>query len=333
MTTLTFKSLTSAMATFGLAGTLSIAGPAAAQDAAENFPERLITTVVPFPPGGAADTFARLLSEQFEQRWGQATVVENRPGGGGIVATRHVVGQPADGYTFLIVTVGHAVNPSLQDDLPYDTLNDLTPVAMVARLPSVLVVNAELEVETVADLVDMARANPGGLTFGSSGNATTSHVAGALFATLADVDILHVPYSGSAPAITDLIGGQIDMMIDPVLSSAQHVETGRLRALAVSTSERSELVPDLPTLAEAGIEGYDFGAWFMLLAPAGAPEPIVEKVNASITEMLSSDAMMDRLAGLGAEPVAMDPAELQAFLEAEIERYAEIVEAAGMRVD
>ncbi|MFB9570674.1 Bug family tripartite tricarboxylate transporter substrate binding protein, partial [Saccharopolyspora hordei] len=305
----------------------------AAQDAAENFPERLITTVVPFPPGGAADTFARLLSEQFEQRWGQATVVENRPGGGGIVATRHVVGQPADGYTFLIVTVGHAVNPSLQDDLPYDTLNDLTPVAMVARLPSVLVVNAELEVETVADLVDMARANPGGLTFGSSGNATTSHVAGALFTTLADVDMLHVPYSGSAPAITDLIGGQIDMMIDPVLSSAQHVETGRLRALAVSTSERSELVPDLPTLAEAGIEGYDFGAWFMLLAPAGAPEPIVEKVNASITEMLSSDAMMDRLAGLGAEPVAMDPAELQAFLEAEIERYAEIMEAARMRVD
>ncbi len=333
MTTLTFKSLTSAMAAFGLAGTLSIAGPVAAQDAAENFPERLITTVVPFPPGGAADTFARLLSEQFEQRWGQATVVENRPGGGGIVATRHVAGQPADGYTFLIVTVGHAVNPSLQDDLPYDTLNDLTPVAMIARLPSVLVVNAELEVETVADLVDMARANPGGLTFGSSGNATTSHVAGALFTTLADVDILHVPYSGSAPAITDLIGGQIDMMIDPVLSSAQHVETGRLRALAVSTSERSALVPDLPTLAEAGIEDYDFGAWFMLLAPAGTPEPIVEKVNASITEMLSSDAMMDRLAGLGAEPVAMDPAELQAFLEAEIERYAEVVEAAGMRVD
>lgn len=333
MTKFTTKYLTGMLVAIGLAGTLTTAKPLSAQDVGDNFPERLITTVVPFPPGGAADTFARLLSEQFEQRWGQATVVENRPGGGGIVATRHVVGQPADGYTFLIVTVGHAVNPSLQDSLPYDTLNDLTPVAMVAQLPSVLVVNAGLEVETVADLVEMAQANPGGLTFGSSGNATTSHVAGALFTTLAGVDMLHVPYSGSAPAITDLIGGQIDMMIDPVLSSAQHVETGRLRALAVSTAERSALVPDLPTMAEAGIDGYEFGAWFMLLAPAGTPEPIVAKVNAAINEMLKTDAMTDRLARLGAEAVSMAPSDLQAFLEAEIASYAEIVEAAGMKVD
>lgn len=333
MTKMTIGLFAGAFAAIGIAGALIFAQPVSAQDAAENFPERLITTVVPFPPGGAADTFARLLSERFEQRWGQSTVVENRPGGGGIVATRHVVGQPADGYNFLIVTVGHAVNPSLQDDLPYDTLTDLTPVAMVARLPSVLVVNADLEVETVADLVEMAQANPGRLTFGSSGNATTSHVAGALFTTLADVDMLHVPYSGSAPAITDLIGGQIDMMIDPVLSSAQHVETGRLRALAVSTSERSALVPDLPTMAEAGINGYEFGAWFMLLAPAGTPEPIIEKMNVAINEMLAADAMAERLSGLGAEAVPMAPADIQSFLEAEIARYAEVVEAAGMRVD
>lgn len=329
----TLTSFTGAVGAIALAGTLAIATPSAAQDAVDSYPESLITTVVPFPPGGAADTFARLLSEQFEQRWGQATVVENRPGGGGIVATRHVAGLPADGYNFLIVTVGHAVNPSLHDDLPYDTLGDLTPVAMVARLPSVLVVNSELEVETVADLVEMARANPGGLTFGSSGNATTSHVAGALFTTLADVDMLHIPYSGSAPAVTDLIGGQIDMMIDPVLSSAQHVETGRLRALAVSTPERSALVPDLPTMAEAGIEGYEFGAWFMLLAPAGTPEPIIEKVNSAINEMLGNDEMSARLAALGAEAVAMAPAQVENFLEAEIARYADVVEAAGMRVD
>lgn len=304
-----------------------------AQEGPTSFPSRPIRILVPFPPGGAADTFARFIGDRLSQTWGQPVLVDNRPGGGGIVATQAAAKSPADGYTLLVVTVGHAVNPHLYAKLPYDTEKELQPVAQLASLPSVLVVNNNVAARNVAELLSLARAQPGKLTFASSGNATTSHVAGAMLASLAKVNLLHVPYKGSAPAITDLIGGQVDMIIDPLTSSAQHIKAGKLRALAVSTAKRSPLVPDLPTLAEAGVPGYDFSAWFLMLAPSGVPVPIVKKLNDEVQRIMATPETREKFQVLGAEPGHGSPQELQRFLSDEIKRYAAVVKASGMRAE
>jgi tripartite-type tricarboxylate transporter receptor subunit TctC len=289
-----------------LAASLCIAVPAApalAQDTA--WPSRPVRIVVPFPPGGAADTFARLIAEHAGKSIGQPVVAENRPGAGGQIATELVAKAPADGHTFLIVTVGHAVNPSLYPKLPYDTLGDLVPVARIADLPSVLVVNPEVPAKTV----------------------------GELLTSQAGVKAVHVAYKGSAPAVTDLIGGQVQWMIDPILSSAQHVKAGRLRALAVSTAKRSSLVPELPTLAESGVPGYDFSAWFVLLAPAKTPPAIVERMSREVERILAQPDVKARFAALGAEPGSGGTAQTAAFLAAEVKRYAAVVRDANMKVD
>lgn len=304
-----------------------------AQDTATSFPSKPIRILVPFPPGGAADTFARFIGDRLSQAWGQPVLVDNRPGGGGIVATQAAVKAPADGYTLLVVTVGHAVNPHLYAKLPYDTEKELQPVARLATLPSVLVVNNNVAAHNVAELLALAKAQPGKLTFASSGNATTSHVAGAMLTSLAKVNMLHVPYKGSAPAITDLIGGQVDMIIDPLTSSAQHIKSGKLRALAVSTSKRSPLAPELPTLAEAGVPGYDFSAWFLMLAPSGVPSPIVKKLNDEVQRIMATPETREKFHVLGAEPGHGSPQELQRFLSDEIKRYAAVVKASGMRAE
>jgi len=309
----------------------ALAVPATAQDAP--WPSKPVRIVVPFPPGGAADVFARLIAEQAGKSIGQPVVAENRPGAGGQIATDHVAKSAPDGHTMLIVTVGHAVNPSLYAKLPYDTLTDLVPVARVADLPSVLVVNPEVPAKSVQELVALMKAKPGVVTYASSGNATTSHVAGAMLAAQAGVQALHVPYKGSAPAITDLIGGQVQWMIDPVLSSAQHVKAGKLRALAVSTPRRSSLVPDLPTIAESGLPGYDFAAWFVLLAPARTPPAIVEKMHREVERILAMPEIRARFVQLGAEPGSGSPAQVATFLAGEVKRYATVVRDAGMKVD
>ena len=309
----------------------TLAVPAAAQDAP--WPSKPVRIVVPFPPGGAADVFARLIAEQAGKSIGQPVVADNRPGAGGQIATDHVAKSAPDGHTMLIVTVGHAVNPSLYAKLPYDTLADLVPVARIADLPSVLVVNPEVPAKSVQELVALMKAKPGTVTYASSGNATTSHVAGAMLTSQAGVQALHVPYKGSAPAITDLIGGQVQWMIDPVLSSAQHVKAGRLRALAVSTPRRSSLVPDLPTIAESGLPGYDFAAWFVLLAPAKTPPAIVEKMHREVERILAMPEVKARFVQLGAEPGSGTPAQVSAFLANEVRRYEKVVRDAGMKVD
>lgn len=317
---------------FVLAATAAMPCAATAEDVAA-YPSKPLRLLVPFPPGGAADVFARFIGDRLTQSWKQAVIVENRPGGGGVVATQVAAKAPADGYSLLVVTVGHAVNPHIQSKLPYDTLKDLQPVARIASLPSVLVVNNAVPARNVAELVALARQRQGRLTYASSGNATTSHVAGALFTSQAGVEVMHVPYKGSAPAITDLIGGQVDMMIDPLVSSGPHIQSGKLRALAVSTAQRSPLVPDLPTLAEAGVPGYDFSSWFILLAPAGVPQPVVNKLNAEIQRILAQPETREKFVQLGAEPGRGTPAELQAFLVSEVKRYADVAKAAGMKVD
>jgi tripartite-type tricarboxylate transporter receptor subunit TctC len=307
------------------------AAPSWAEDAAA-FPSKSMRVVIPFPPGGAADTFGRLIGAKLGEAWSQPVVADNKPGAGGQVATQIVAGAPGDGYTMLIVTVGHAVNPSLYPNLPYNTEKDLKPVAMIARAPSVLVVNPAVKANSVAELLALAKAKPKELNYASSGNASTSHIAGVLLTTLGKVDMTHVPYRGSAPAVTDLIGGQVQLMIDPIVSSAQHVKSGKLRALAISSAQRSPLAPDLPPIAET-VTGYDFSAWFVLLVPASTPDAIVAKLNAQVAKALDAADVKERYVTLGAEPGSGSPAEVARFLSDEIKRYAAVVKESGMKAD
>jgi tripartite-type tricarboxylate transporter receptor subunit TctC len=308
-----------------------LAGTAVAQDAP--WPSKPVRIVVPFPPGGAADTFARLVAEQAGKSIGQPVLAENRPGAGGQIATDFVAKAAPDGHTFLIVTVGHAVNPSLYPKLPYDTLGDLTAVARVADLPSVLVVNPAVPANSVQELIAMMKAKPDAITYASSGNATTSHVAGAMLLAQAGVQATHVPYKGSAPAVTDLIGGQVQWMIDPILSSQQHVRSGKLRALAISTPKRSALAPGLPTIAESGLPGYEFSAWFVLLAPAKTPAAIVQKMHTEVERILALPDVRERFAQLGAEPGSGTTQQVGAFLAGEVKRYEKVVRDANMKAD
>lgn len=319
---------TLALATLALSFGLAAPTAALAQDA---YPNRPIKIVVPFPPGGAADGFARLIGQKLSEAWSQPVVVDNKAGAGGQIATQAVTTAPADGYTLLVVTVGHAVNPSLYARLPYDTERDLLPVAQLANVPSVLVVNPAVPAQNARELFALAKAQPGKLAYASSGTATTSHVSAALMTSMAGLDMLHVPYKGSAPALTDLIGGQVQVMIDPLVSTAQHVKSGKLRALAITSARRSSLVPDLPTLAEAGLPGYDFAAWFVLLAPAGTPPAVVSKLNQQVQRSLGAADVKERYAVMGAEPGQGSPADLQTFINAEIKRYAQLVKATGMK--
>ncbi len=301
---------------------------------AAEYPQRPIRFIVPFTPGGSADTFARLASLRLGEVWKQQHVVENRPGAGGIIATELAAKAAPDGYTFLVVTVGHAVNPSLHPKLPYDTVHDLTGVAMIASVPNVLTVHPALAANSVRELIALAKSKPGGLTYGSSGNATTSHMAAALLAQLAGVTMTHVPYKGAAPAVQDLVAGRIDLMLDPTVSSGGFVKQGKLRALAVTTARRTPLLPELPTLAEAGVPGYEFSAWFLLVAPAKTPADVIAKVNQEIVRMNADPQMKERFAGLGAEPAPpMSSGAVSAFIDAEIKRWAKVVKEANIRAD
>ncbi len=316
-----------------LMATTMVAAPSALGQVAD-YPSRPIRFVVPFPPGGAADTFARLASHHLGEVWKQQNVVENRPGAGGIIATEFAVKAPPDGYTFLVVTVGHAVNPSLYAKLPYDTLNDLVGVAMIASVPNVLTVHPSVPANTVQELIALAKTKPGGLTYASSGNATTSHMAAALLAQLAGVTMTHVPYKGAAPAVQDLVAGRIDLMLDPTVSSGGFVKQGKLRALAVTTARRTPLLPELPTLAEAGVPGYEFSAWFLMVAPAKTPVDVLAKVNQEIARMNADPQAKERFAALGAEPAPnLSSAAVSTFIDTEIKRWAKVVKDANIRVE
>jgi tripartite-type tricarboxylate transporter receptor subunit TctC len=319
--------------TVAAAAGLGIAASSVQAQEPASFPSRPVKMVVPFPPGGAADTFARYLSDRLGRAWGQPMIVDNRPGGGGIVATQYTAKSPADGYTLEIVTVGHAVNPHLYAKLPYDTEKDLMPVARVASLPNMLMVNNSVPARSVQELLALARKQPGKLTYASAGNATTSHVAAAMFTNMSKVDMVHVPYKGSAPAFTDLLGGQVDVFIDPIVPAAQSAKAGKLRALAVTTAKRSPLMPDLPTMAEAGLPGYEFSAWFIVLAPAGTPAAVVNKINADIERLMSLPETKDKFTELGADVGHGSPQEVRTFLSAEIARYGKVVRETGMRVE
>lgn len=309
---------------------LSTAISAAAADA---YPGKTIRWVVPFTPGGAMDTMARTLGDKMSQSMKQPVVIENRPGAGGVVGSTTVAKSEPDGYTMMIVSIGHAVNPSLYPKLSYDPIKDFEPVSLVGIVPNVLVVNPSVNANNVSELISLAKAQPGKMTFASAGSGTTIHLAGELFASMANVDILHVPYKGSAPAVTDLMGRQVDMMFDSVSSAKPYIDSGRLKPLAVTTTKRSSVLPNVPTVAEAGIKGYELSGWYAVFVPAKTPQPVVNRINEELVKALKQPDVKARFAQIGAEPVGSSPAELARYLKSETSKWSEIVRARNIKAD
>jgi tripartite-type tricarboxylate transporter receptor subunit TctC len=301
--------------------------------AADNYPSKSIKWVVPFTPGGAMDTMARTLGDKMSQSMKQPIVIENRPGAGGVIGSTMVAKSEPDGYTMMIVSIGHAVNPSLYPRLSYDSIKDFEPVSLVGVVPNVLVVNPSIKASNVSELVALAKQQPGKLTFASAGSGTTIHLAGELFASMANIDILHVPYKGSAPAVTDLMGRQVDMMFDSVSSAKPYIDSGRLKPLAVTTNKRSSVLPNVPTVAESGIKGYELNGWYAVFVPAKTPQPIVNRLNEELVKALKQPEVKARFTQIGAEAVGSTPAELAQYLKSETTKWSEIVRARNIKAD
>ena len=309
--------------------------PAAhAQAPAASWPSKPIRWVVPFPPGGAMDAIARTLGEKAGKTLGQPFVIENKPGAGGNIGADFVAKQPGDGYTLMITSIGMATNKPLYGKLSYDPIKDFAPVSLLAVVPNVLVTNAtQPDVKTAKDVIAAARKTPGKLTYASAGNGTSIHLAGEVFTSLAQVDMLHVPYKGSGPAVSDLLGGQVNYMFDSITSARPHIESGKLRALGVTTAKRSKTLPNVPTLAEAGLPGYEVSPWFAVFMPAATPKDIVAKVNAALLEAMKDPDVVKRFETIGAEPVGSTPEEMAQHLARESERWTKLIQERGIKLD
>lgn len=302
--------------------------PLAAQ--AQAFPTKAITIVVPFSAGGTTDILARVLGQFISKDLGQPVIIDNRAGAGGNIGTQLVARAAPDGYTILMGTVGtHAINQSLYPKLAFDPIKDFAPLTRVALVPNLLVANPAQPFKTVKELMAYAKANPGKVTFGSSGSGTSIHLSGELFKQMAGVDLQHVAYKGSAPAVNDLLGNHIAIMFDNMPSAISHVKAGKLRPLAVTTAQRSPALPDVPTIAEAGVPGYEATSWFGLLAPAKTPAPVVAKLNAAILKALADPDVKNKLLEQGAEPAGETPAQFAAFIASETVKWGKIVKQSG----
>jgi tripartite-type tricarboxylate transporter receptor subunit TctC len=315
-----------AMATFGVLATQAAS--------AQSWPNKPIRIVVPFTAGGNTDIVARLIGEGLSKTFGQPVLIENKPGAAGLVGATAVAKAPADGYTFLMGTVGtHAINAGLYTKMPYDTVKDFTPVTLIASVPNILVVHPSLPVNSVKDLIGYLKANPDKANFSSSGNGTSIHLSGELFKIKTGVTMTHIPYKGSPPALADLMGGQVQLMFDNLPTSLPHVKAGKLKALAVTTAKRIPALPDVPTVAESGLPGFETGSWFGLLAPAGTPNEIVAKLDAEIRKMVRSPELREKLIQQGAEPVGMGSEEFAAHIKSELVKWGEVVKASGAKAD
>lgn len=298
------------------------------------FPERPLRLVVPFPAGGAADLMARGLAQHLGEQLGQQVVIDNRGGAGGTVACEIVARAPADGYTLLFGTMGtQAINPALYSKLRYDPLKDFAPIALTHITPRVLVVGPSVKARNVGELIALARAKTGQLTYGSAGNGSSSHLSGALFESLAGVDLVHVPYKGSAPLLTDLLAGRVDATFDSFTVYEEHIKSGRVRALAVTSRMRMAALPQVPTLAEAGLPGYEVSNWLGVLAPAGTPKEVVTALHAAVIRAMADAGMKRQLTALGIEPAAFTPDEFSALIRSEIPKWARLVKASGAMVE
>jgi len=301
---------------------------------AQSFPTRPIRVVVPFPAGGTTDVLARAAAQKLSETLGQPTVVDNRPGAGGNIGAELVAKSPPDGYTLLMGTVGtHAINPSLYPRMPYDHVRDFAPVILVAGVPNVLVINPALPVNSVQELIAYAKANPGKLNFASSGNGTSIHLSAELFKTMTGVQITHIPYKGSAPALQELMGGQVQLMFDNLPSSLALIKGGKLKALAVTSKERAAALPDVPTIAESGLPGFEASSWFGLLAPAGTPQPVIAKLNAEIAKWLATPEAKEKLLAQGANAAGGTPEDFARHIAAETAKWQKVVKDSGAKVD
>ncbi|AHG65154.1 putative Bug-like extracytoplasmic solute binding receptor, TTT family [Advenella mimigardefordensis DPN7] len=299
--------------------------------AAAAYPERPITWIVPFPPGGAMDVIARTLGESLAKDLGQPIVVENKPGAGGNIGSAQVANAKPDGYTIMIVANGMAVNPSLYKKLNYDPIADFAPISLLADVPNILVTQAtRKDVNSVEDVIEQARANPGKYTYASAGVGTSIHLAGALFTYLGKLDMLHVPYKGSGPAVSDLLGGQVDYMFDSITSSKPHIDSGKLKALAITTSKRSASLPDVPTVAESGLPGYELRPWFATFAPAGTPPEVIQTLQKAMVKAMDTDKVKTTFKTIGAERIGSTPEELRTYLQSETDKWKQILSETGI---
>ncbi len=298
------------------------------------YPAKAIRFIVPFPPGGPLDIVARLIGQELNRAWGQPVLVDNRPGAGGNIGADVVAKAPADGYTILMGAVStHAINVWLYSKLPYDPIKDFAPVTLVTSVPNVLVVHPSVPAKDVRQLIALARARPGQLNFASGSTGSAGHLAGELFKTMAGVDMVHIPYKGAAPAVTDLMGGHVSLMFDNLASALPNIKSERVRALAVTTTRRSPFLREVPTISESGLRGFDIGTWFGIFAPAGTPHDVLVRLNGEIARILNTPAVKERLATLGAEPMAGTPEAFAAFVKSEMSKYEKIVRASGAKAD
>jgi tripartite-type tricarboxylate transporter receptor subunit TctC len=312
-----------------LAGLMALGGAALAQG---TFPSAPVRILVPFPPGGAVDIIARTLGDELGRRWNQSIVIDNRPGAGGVIASQALVKSPADGYTLIIVAAGHALNPYFHAKLPYE-FSDFTPITLIGSSPNILLVRADSQYKTLADLLAAARAKPGEISYGHAGTGTSPHLAGELLKALAKVNLAPVPYKGGAPSLNDLIGGHIPMTFNNIPETIAQIRAGTVRALGVTTATRSPVLPGVLTIAEGGVPGYDTGVWWVVLAPAGLPADIRDKLARDFAEALKAPAVKGRLTEIGAAPAGLPPDATAAFIRAEYEKWGPIIKAAGIKAE
>jgi tripartite-type tricarboxylate transporter receptor subunit TctC len=299
---------------------------------ADTYPDRSLRIVVPFSPGGSTDILARQLAEQMRIGLRQPVVVENKPGAGGTIGSDFVAKAEPDGYTLLFVPGAHTINPSLYPKLTYDTLKDFAPVAKIADVSTMTVVHPAVAAKSVGELVALAKANPGRLNFGSAGAGTVTHMTGELFKSMSGADIQHIPYKGSSQALNDLLGGQVQVMFANFPGTLQHVQSGRLRAVAVNGSTRSSLLPDTPTVSESGLAGFNANTWYGVFAPAGTPKPIIKVLNQEIRRALESPELRQTIISEGGQPIGGSPEELGAFVRNDMAKWADVVKRTGAQL-
>ncbi len=325
------KTYQARLATAALALLWAVAAPLAAQ--AQDFPTQTVKIVVPFPAGGTTDILARQLAKELGERWGKPVVVDNKAGASGTIFSEQLARMPADGHTLMLTATHHVINPGLYKNLKYDTRADFTPIAQVAAVPNVLVVHPSFPAKSVQELVAYAKANPGKVSFGSSGTGGANHLSGELFKSMAGVDMLHIPYKGAAPALNDLLGGQIPVMFDSVPGVLQHIQSGKLRALGVTTRKRSAALPDVPTIDEAGIKGFEATAWFGLYAPGKMEPRLRDKLAGDVLQVMQGAAIRSQFATLGAEPGSMTQAQFSQFVDAELDKWAKVISDAKIKIE
>jgi tripartite-type tricarboxylate transporter receptor subunit TctC len=310
----------------------AVAAAAAPYAVAQSYPARPVRMIVPYPPGGGTDTISRLVAQKLSERWGQQVVVDNRPGANGIIGTELVARAKSDGYTFGVVIATQAINPALYPKLPYDTVKDFVPVTLMAQYPYILTVHPSVQAKSAAEFVALAKHKPGAMSYASSGNGSGPHLAFELFKSTAGIDVVHVPYKGAGPANRELITGQVQAFFNNFLAARAHIESGRIRVLGVSSLKRSPAMPDVPTLAESGVRGFDVTSWYSVIAPAGTPAAVVNRIQADIAAVLRLPEVVSRLSNDGAEPVGSTSAAFGKFLQAEIRKWDAVVKKSGIEL-